>query len=283
MRNYLGLACLLAAATGLSACNKSYSAYALTSTGTIIGFNTKSPSSITSEETITGLNSGASLVQMDYLPSTGALYGVSSDYYVYTLDPSTGVATAVSTSAFTSTTDAETNMTMAIDPVTEDMRIVSTQSSQLYNLLVSPTTGDVVTTDNDVAFNSSDVSSGVSPVLIALAYNNHYSGASNSTLYALEQNTHSLVYIGDQNATTAASADGGELYTVGGVSDNTGITFSGSGGMSIEVAKGTAYAALASGGGAILYTIDLGSGAASEVGEIDTGDRTIDALVIVPD
>ena len=68
---------------------------ALGANNTLILFSASNPNSTTTVN-ITGLQPGESLIDLDMRPSTGAVYGLSNQGRIYTVNTSTGVATLVS-------------------------------------------------------------------------------------------------------------------------------------------------------------------------------------------
>ena len=120
---------LLVAAASLNvACNKmERPAYALTSTGRILGFDTARPTKIKTEVRVTGLGTDESLVQLEYRPANDLFYGLSNQRRLYTVDPKTGATTRVSATAFTS----ETLVGPVIDfnPVVDRLRGSSRQNA----------------------------------------------------------------------------------------------------------------------------------------------------------
>lgn len=282
------IALLLAATLAMAGCQKDFTAYALTSSGSIVQFNTNKPGTVNSTVAITGLSTGQSVVQISYQPSTGVLWCITNDGFLCTLDPVGGTATVVNTTSglpFTqhlgngNNTVRLTNPLMSFDPVSGDVRVISTQ----YNLLVNITSGLIDNTDTEntqVAYDSQDVNDKKTPQLGGIAYTNPVVGAGQTTLYALDIATTSLVRIGDQNTSNAGSANGGDLRTIGTLnsplSTNTGFA--------ISPDNGDAYAILQSGGPATLYTVDLDTGALTNLGQVggDNGSQepTITSLVI---
>jgi hypothetical protein len=275
MPKFRTIACLFAAAALLAGCQKDYTVYALTSTGSILKFQTSKPSNLTSSAQVTGLPSDDGLVSMAYLPSSGTAYCVTTNNELCTLDPDTGVASIV-TSSFASGTSITLSGQIAtsFDPVANELRLINAS----YNLLI-PTAGTSATAATEVTFANNDTNSGKTPSLAAIAYNNQVSGATSDTLYALDVGTSSLVQVGNSGDSTTTSADNGILQTIGSL----GVSFNSNAGFVIEQVHGTAYAALQqSGAGASLYTIDLSSGIASSVGAIDDGQQTVIALAMPP-
>lgn len=271
MRMWMKLACVLAA-LGLGACDKNHTVYALTSTGKLVGFNTKEPTKLDVDVSLSGLATDVSLVQIQYLPSTGTLYGLTSDNKLVTINPTSGAVSTATTSSFISTTPS--NPVSAFDPVAGQLRYIATDT----NLRVT-SAGVLADTGTAVTFDSGDTNDGESPQLSALAYSNPVSGASSSTLYALDVTTQSLLRVGDADVSATASVDEGLLHTIGA----TGVSFTANSALAIAPDGGRAYAALAQSGAASqLYDVDLGSGAATRLDAIGDGDLTVISLAVEP-
>lgn len=270
----LVLSSLLVLATLLaSACNKTQRpAYALTSTGKILGFDTAKPTKIKTEVSVTGLAANEGLIQLSYRPSNGLFYCMTNQTRICTIDPKTGVAAIVATASFT--TETLTNPVIDFNPNADLIRVVANEQ----NLRVSPNDGTLIGTDTDLFFDGGDANSGRTPQIAGLAYDKNSSGASTTTLFALDVTTQSLVRIGSKSGTPDSPASG-RLFTVAKLS--TAFTYSA--GFDIEPNGDTAYAALApSGAGATLYRIDLSGGNADRVDVIGKGDRAIISLVVGP-
>ena len=264
---------LIGVALATTACEKERPAYALTSTGRILGFDTAKPTKINTEVRVTGLGSNESLIQLDYRPATGTFYGMTNMTRLCTVDPVTGVASLVSSTSFT--TETLTSPVIDFNPAADRLRVIASQQ----NLRVNPIDGMLAGTDTDVFFDSDDVNDDSAPQLAALAYDQNRSGTSSTTLFALDVTTQSLVRVGSKNG-TPDSPNTGRLLTVAKLS----APFTLNSGFDIEPNGDTAYAALAaSGAGAVLYRIDLRTGAADRVDEIDDGDVTIISLAVGPE
>lgn len=285
MRNPFKLACLLAAALLLGACQKDYTAYALNSSGNIIKFSTRKPTNITGNVTITGLGSGQSVVQMTYRPAStgGSLYCITNDGFLCTVDPDTGAATVVGTIPFIRDLDGDGNdsktltgtVVMSFDPVADQLRIINSS----YNLRVNPVTGERVKQATAVKFDNTDTNHDQTPALMGLVYKNPVAGTGSTTLYALDSGVDSLLRIGDNDTNTVDSGDGGDLRTIG----DTGVSFNQFGGFCIEQKNGDAFAVLqTAGNGAALYSVDLDNGATTNIGAIGDNNQTIQSLVIKP-
>ena len=70
-------------------------AFGLTTTNTIVVFDTSAPATPLGGVTITGLQPGETALAIDLRPSTGQLYVLGSASRLYVVDPATGAAVAV--------------------------------------------------------------------------------------------------------------------------------------------------------------------------------------------
>ncbi|MBA3274083.1 MAG: DUF4394 domain-containing protein, partial [Chthoniobacterales bacterium] len=76
------------------------SAIALTTDGRLRGFDTDTPGTYTSNVTVTGLQSGESLIGIDYRPATGQLFGLGDSGRIYRVKATSGAATSLGASEF---------------------------------------------------------------------------------------------------------------------------------------------------------------------------------------
>ncbi|MDO9453078.1 MAG: DUF4394 domain-containing protein [Stagnimonas sp.] len=270
----IALTGLLAAAMLTAACNKTERpAYALTTTGKILGFDTAKPTKIKTEVSVTGLAANESLIQLSYRPANATFYCMTNQTRICTINPKTGAAVVIRTASFT--TETLTNPVIDFNPKADVLRVVASEQ----NLRINPNDGTLTGTDTELFFDGSDVNDNRTPQIAALAYDRNEANASNTTLFALDVTTQSLVRIGSRNG-TPDSPNTGRLFTVAKLS----TSFTGNAGFDIEPEGDTAYAALAaSGAGAVLYRIDLSGGNADRVDDIGKGDRAIMSLVVGPD
>src|SRR4030095_14281945 len=63
-------------------------------------FESATPEIIQSETTVTGLQSGETLLAIDFRPANGKLYGVTDASRLYVINLTTGAATQVGTGSF---------------------------------------------------------------------------------------------------------------------------------------------------------------------------------------
>lgn len=272
-----GAALLNIAAIG--SCHKKYDAFALTSTGQIIQFQTNKPDKILNKATVGTSTSGDSLVQIAYRPRNDTLYCVTSHNEVCTVEPTTGVVSVIGGPFIDHTLS---NVAASFDPVSDQLRVTATDpstSSGRFNVRIDPTSGAIASAtsgDNGDHLDYDSSSINGAPQLNAIAYANPVNGASDTTLYALDVNTQSLVRVGDRDNSNPVSVDEGKVHVIGSLSAG----FTNNVGFSIAPQDGTAFAVL--GGAAQLYTIDLGNGAATLVGAVHNADYTLISLAVAP-
>jgi Domain of unknown function (DUF4394)/PEP-CTERM motif len=224
----------------------------LTTTNALLTFDSATPTNGSTLANITGLQGvNERILSIDLRPTTGLLYGVSSDDKVYSLT-SSGQATFVGSLGFALGSDA---IGLDFNPVADlagmtSLRIVSSTGQ---NIAYNVTTG-VAT-----------VATPVQSSFAAVAYGNNDIDASTATsLYYIDTASDTLkVAPGNFNAPT--------ISTVGAL----GFNANGVAGFDIG-ASGMAFAALtdADTGKSGLYSISLTTGAASFVGAFGIGGNT---------
>lgn len=154
--------------------------YALTSANTIVQFTNGNAPQMQNSLSITGLQSGESIVAIDFRPSTGQLYGVSDQSRIYFINLNSGVATATSTVPFSPAINGS-KVGFDFNPTVDRIRLVTDLGQ---NLRLHPETGMVVVPDGDLNPGPVEVS--------AVAYTNSVSGASATLLYDIDVVTNSL-------------------------------------------------------------------------------------------
>ena len=243
---------------------------ALTGNNTLVSFQSEQPNNTTSIA-VTGLD--GTLIGIDTRPANGMLYGITENDKIYTINVGTGAAT------FVSTLDRPFNATSIsgfdFNPVADRLRLVG-DNDQDFRINVD--TG-AVTVDGDLSFAAGDANAGDNPSVTAAAYTNSFAGTLSTMLYDIDEAQDILVLQDPPND--------GLLKTVG----ELGIDFSEMGGFEIESTSAGNNAAFAVSNGT-LYSIDLGSGAATSLGTIGfgsdsdslgNGDRSFRGLSLRPD
>jgi Domain of unknown function (DUF4394) len=223
-------------------------------------FDSETPGTFTKNVDLTGIPTDEALVAMDF-KSTGALYLLTrkgTTITLYQADPDSGVATAGSSGINWSGTAF--GFDVAPISIGAGNTVIVDDADKLQRLGFTGFNGavtvayDNTTSDGDPV----DQHAGNNPAITALAFTNNFPEAKSTVLYGIDATPNSLVIV---NYST------GQLDTVGPLGVPTGPRCS----FDISGTTGTAYAALSPGpgsDGATLYTIDLGTGAATSVGTI---------------
>jgi hypothetical protein len=220
---------------------------------TLVSFNAGNSNNATSVN-ITGLAAGERLLGLDFRPATGQLFGLGSSNRLYTLNAVTGAATQVGTS--TVGTLSGTSFGFDFNPVPDRIRVVSNTEQ---NLRLNPDTGGLAGTDTALTPAGN---------VVASAYTNNRAGATATTLYGIDSTSNQLVRQGGINGTP--SPNGGVLTNVGAL----GVDFLSDTGFDIFTdSAGVDFGFAVS--GSTLYSINLTTGAATNVGSIGTGSTTI--------
>ncbi|BBO36422.1 DUF4394 domain-containing protein [Lacipirellula parvula] len=231
----------------------------------LLSWDSASPGSIISGSFVSGLQSNETIVGIDFRPATGGLYALGTSSRLYTLNTSTGAATAVA-APFSPALNGF-NFGFDFNPTIDRIRVVAETNK---NLVLNPITGAVQLAATDLAFGPGDPNFGIDPNVVNSAYTNNFAGATTTQLYGIDTALDILV-------TQANNA--GTLGTVGPL----GFNVTGVGGFDISGTTGIAYAALLLSGSSQsnLYTINLATGAATPVGQIDGG-VIITAMTVAP-
>jgi hypothetical protein len=215
--------------------------FGLTCANQLVLFGSENPEELQRQVQISGMSAGSVMVGIDFRGAD--LYGVGTDSRVYTVDTLTGAATAVGGPFAPALTGEHFGMTY--DAGHDVLRVASVESNQ--NLELNPETGGVAAARPDLAFASGDEHEGANPAMAAEAYHG-------SALYGVESN---------ENVLVMASPETGALITIADLPFNVYLCS----GMDVD-SDGTAYAALGTDNGSQLFTINLGSGVATYLGDI---------------
>jgi hypothetical protein len=230
----------------------------------LVRFDTDSPGVITSVVNINGLQSGEQIQAIDVRAATGELYGVGSSNRLYLIDPATGLASPVG--AFLpflngSFYDADFN------PLTDRLRVVS---DARQNLQLNPASA-VSVVDPNLTYAAGDINAPFNPSIVGIAYTNNFGGATTSTLYGIDWRSDTLVIQAD------STDDTGRLLTLGAL----GVDTTAHVGFDIAPGSGVAYSSLTLQGDTVsrLFTINLATGTATQVGAIGTVDFIRDIAI----
>jgi hypothetical protein len=223
-------------------------------------FHSGSPGTVNRKLAITGLLVGDRIVGIDFRPSDGKLYGVGTDSRVYILDTVTAVASPVGTT-FTPALDGD-HFGLVLNPTTDEIRIQSAETGQ--NLRLDPATGQVVATDAVLAYATGDPNAGTAPAVAATAIGTGTGAAT----YGIDWLLDVLVVMPD--------ASNGQVSTVG----STGVSTAPCAALDLGD-DGVLYASMTTSGINHLYTMNLSTGAAASLGEIDVV-ASIQSIAVAP-
>lgn len=256
-RGSLALTAMLAscalAPTGATAAER---LYGVTDRGQLVTLHSDSPGVFRATTPITGLLGSDRITAIDVRPSTGTLYGLSSDSRLYTIAVRTGRATPVG-GPFGRRLGLQ-DAGFDFNPTVDKIRVVTGFGR---NLRLDPITGQVVDgdaamtgvqDDRDLSYEANDRGAGSQPLVAASAYTNNQAGAASTQLFGIDTRRDTLVLQDPPND--------GVLSTVGSLRVNAG------GAVGFDVAEdGRAYASFASRGRGPtgLFRIDLSNGRAT--------------------
>ena len=226
--------------------------YGVTGTNQLVKFGAASPGTVTTVGPITGLTGGDNIIGIDFRPKTGQLYALGSGSRLYTINKTTGAATFVAT---LSVPLSGTNFGFDFNPVADRIRIISDTDQ---NLRVNPTNGMTIV-DGTLQYSAGDPNVGTSPTATGAAYTGSFVGTTTTALYDIDTNLNILV--------TQNPANSGMLQTVGPLGFDPPDVL----GFDHTAASNIAYASWTAGGTTRLYTVNLTTGAAANLGPIGAG------------
>lgn len=223
-------------------------------------FDSAAPGTFTKSVDLTGIPADEAPAGLDFL-STGGLLVLTSKgtkTSIYRVNPDSGVATP-----FVTDLGGWTGTVFGFDAAPIDIgsgdNIIVDDTDQLVQVGDGLSAGKTMAYDNTTSDGDPvDQHAGANPAVTAVAFSNNFPEAKSSVLYGIDTTPNCLVVVNYKT---------GQLDTVGPLGAPTGTRCS----FDISGTTGTAYAALSpgtGGDGATLYTIDLGTGAATSVGTI---------------
>lgn len=226
--------------------------FALTSDNKIASFDSDSTQSLIKTVTLSGLQSGETLLAIDFRPATGGLYGLGSTSRLYSVNANSGVATAVGTDPFSPALSG-TSFAFDFNPMVDRIRVVSDTGQ---NIRLNPDTGAAAATDTDLSYDAGDPNASAIPGVTACAYGNNFAAASSTTLFCIDSTANTLVLQGGVGG--SPSPNTGILSTLASLGVNPSAVV----GMDISALSGQLYASIEreSQSSAELYVINLGTG-----------------------
>eukprot|EP01096_Ripella_sp_DP13-Kostka_P004818 TRINITY_DN17338_c0_g1_i1.p2 TRINITY_DN17338_c0_g1~~TRINITY_DN17338_c0_g1_i1.p2 ORF type:complete len:499 (-),score=-112.34 TRINITY_DN17338_c0_g1_i1:695-2191(-) len=212
-------------------------AFATSETNILYRFNPVTGTS--NSVALMGMNSSEQVVGLDFRPANGALYALTNQSRLLTINSSNGQVTAVGTGL--SPTLSGQNFGFDFNPTVDRIRVVSNTGQ---NLRLHPDTGVVAATD--LSLNPG------TPSVTAAAYTNNFAQASTTQLFVIDSGTNSLYLQNPPN--------NGTLVLVGSL----GVTATGMNGFDIGGNSNEAYAVLTVSGVQSVYKINLTTGTATK-------------------
>lgn len=251
-------------AVALSASANAELVYGVTDNQSLVRFDSATPETIIGASFLTGLQQNEQILGIDFRPATGELYGLGSFNNLYVIDVTDGAASLVG-SGFSDSLNGS-SFGFDFNPTIDRIRVVS-EADQ--NLVLNPNTGGS-TAVTSLFYAPGDPNEGMDPNIAGSAYTNNFAGATTSQLYGIDTGLDVLV-------TQANSA--GTLETVGSL----GVDLNDVLGFDISGASGTAFASVEAVGlsRSTFWTIDLATGAASQIGEVGGG-AVVTSIAVVP-
>jgi hypothetical protein len=195
------------------------------------------------------------VIAIDVRPANGLLYGLTDTDKIYTLDPQTGTGQLVSTLSMPFQGKVGTGMDF--NPVPDRLRLVDSRGN---NFRINVDTG-AVTADKPLNYDPQDMNAQAQPQVTAAAYTNSFAGLSptrTTQLFNIDSRLDVLVLQDPPND--------GVLKTIGSL----GVNLEPTGEFDIfspQPGVNMAYAV----SGSRVYSIDLASGRATQVGDLGSG------------
>ena len=243
----------------------------------LLVFDTSDPATARSVG-VFGLGANETLRGVDLRLADGQLYGTTvtaasganSVLRTYRIDTQTGRATFVGATAAALAGAGDIPTGFALNPVVDRLRYMNINDD---NARLNPN-------DGALAANDTDLTPAATTSVIGAAYDRSVSGATATTLFAIDQNTSQLAMVGGVDG--SPSANGGIVTDLGAL----GFTLHASNDGGFDIGPdGVARAGLTDGADNLtrLYTINLTTGQATAVGTIADGGIEVRSLAILPD
>lgn len=216
-------------------------AYAIDNSNNIQIFNPYNPMPVS--KPVSGLQSGESILGIDFRPINGQLYALGSSSRIYTINLGTGAAAAVGASPF-GTLLSGTDFGFDFNPSVDKIRVVSNTGQ---NLRLDPVTGGITAVDSTI--------NPAGAMISAAAYTNNFAGTTITTLFVIDHNTDKLYQQNPPN--------NGTLVETGSL----GINITNANGFDIGSMSQKAYLMASVGSSTKIYTINTTTGAATSVSD----------------
>jgi hypothetical protein len=241
----------------------------LAAKNTLVSFK---PNNLTQSKSLQVQGIAGTLIGIDVRPSNGLLYGLTNRSQVYTINPKTGETKLISTLSVPFKPGFSTAINF--NPVPDLLRVVNADGQ---NLRINVDSG-MVMVDKPLAYAQDDPNAKSKPRVGAVSYTNAFPGPPSPAGVTPPTRTTQLFDLDSRRDVLALQAppNDGTLRTIGSLGANFNTVagfeiFSPSAGMNtaFAVADGT------------LYTINLSTGAATNLGQVRGGMRLL-GLTAIP-
>ncbi|TQN57190.1 DUF4394 domain-containing protein [Agrobacterium tumefaciens] len=232
----------------------------LTGDKTLVMFDSEKPA-VTKTMDVTGVDK---LVGIDFRPGSKTVVGVTPDHRIVSINLETGAATEVAKmDKMLTLTDAP--VVVDFNPMADRLRFMTGTT----NHRVHPDTG-AVTVDGALAFEDGDMHKGETPNIVAAAYTNSIGKPEKTAMYNIDATIGALIQ--------QTKPNDGTLKAIGklGLKEKPATYAFDIHGE--EGSKNTAYLAA----GNTLYTVNLETGAATEVGAITGAENGLRDITVLP-
>ncbi|WP_075289823.1 DUF4394 domain-containing protein [Rhizobium arenae] len=232
----------------------------LTGEKTLVLFDTDKPA-VTKVMDVTGVDA---LVGIDFRPGNKTVIGVTPDHRIVSINIETGAATDVAKmDKMLSLTDAP--VVVDFNPMADRLRFMTGTT----NHRVHPDTG-AVTVDGSLAFEDGDMHKGETPNIVAAGYTNSIGKPEKTAMYNIDATIGALIQ--------QTKPNDGTLKAIGKLGLKEAPASYAFDIQGMESGQNTAYLAA----GKTLYTVNLETGAATEIGAITDLDTDLRDIAVLP-
>lgn len=248
--------------------------WALTASNVLFQVRADAPQQVLQRRPLQGLESGESVVGMDFRVAKGVLYAVTDRNRLLTVDTATGVVREVGRIPELALTPGPVGVDF--NPTVDRLRITTAQG---INARVHPDTAALVKRDADLSW-AAGAPDAQPPRVLASAYTYNKRDDKKTTKYAIDARGLLLMQGSHEDASPFVSPDLGGLTVVGPL--GTGPLADAA--FDIADVDNAAFAAVraeASGAPTRLLRVDLGRGSAQDLGPLGDGEA-VRGLAIEP-
>lgn len=246
--------------------------FGLTTQNWITVFDSSTPGNTIGGGTVTGLQTNDVLVAMDYQPASGNVLLLGSQSNVYQLNNTSGTDFSATLLNTLDPTLVGTSLAFDFNPAFMDGAFARIISDTNDNRVIGGADGQYLppVEKTDVFYAVGDANEGTDPNIAGIAYDTNVAGATSTQQYGIDASLGIL---------TTVANNAGTLETIGSLGLAAG-SITNELGFDISGETGTAFVSMQTGPNSQLYTVDLGTGAATAIGQIGSGDLIRDITTV---